>query len=164
MVLILRAENLFARLQYIAAFIFKEIFKIPYSITEHQQGFKESESIKINYSDEKIADNELLIPNYGLLHQTGIKAQPINIFEINEFEVFFKSPSTENDGFPFDIFSSTFYLISRYEEYLPHKKDKYGRYFIWKLPGFSAKLFASSAGEYLAKLFCRLFKSCIPNI
>ncbi len=30
--------------------------------------------------------------------------------------------------FPFDIFAATFYLLSRYEEYLPHEKDMYGRY------------------------------------
>src|SRR5690606_13563221 len=29
---------------------------------------------------------------------------------------------------PFDIFSAVFYLISRYEEYLPHRKDGHGRY------------------------------------
>ena len=29
---------------------------------------------------------------------------------------------------PFDIFAASFYLISRYEEYLPHQKDMYGRY------------------------------------
>jgi hypothetical protein len=29
---------------------------------------------------------------------------------------------------PFDIFSAIFYIISRYEEYLPHSKDKHGRY------------------------------------
>ena len=39
-------------------------------------------------------------------------------------QAFFKS---EGD-YPFDIFSAVFYLLSRYEEYLPHKKDMYGRY------------------------------------
>ncbi len=69
-----------------------------------------------------------MIPDYGLLHQTGVKEQVINIFEINGFKAFFKSSVTKNNVFPFDIFSAGFYLISRYEEYLPHEKDKYGRY------------------------------------
>src|SRR4030095_3449158 len=35
----------------------------------------------------------------------------------------------KTDGdYPFDIFAATFYLLSRYEEYLPHQKDMYGRY------------------------------------
>src|SRR5690606_35995512 len=29
---------------------------------------------------------------------------------------------------PFDLFAATFYLISRYEEYLPHQRDKHNRY------------------------------------
>jgi hypothetical protein len=30
--------------------------------------------------------------------------------------------------FPFDIFAASFYLVSRYEEYLPHINDKYNRF------------------------------------
>ena len=29
---------------------------------------------------------------------------------------------------PYDIFAASFYLITRYEEYLPHVKDIHGRY------------------------------------
>jgi hypothetical protein len=29
---------------------------------------------------------------------------------------------------PYDIFAASFYLLSRYEEYLPHVKDEYGRF------------------------------------
>jgi hypothetical protein len=34
----------------------------------------------------------------------------------------------DQGDFKFDIFSAAFYLISRYEEYLPHTLDDYGRY------------------------------------
>lgn len=34
----------------------------------------------------------------------------------------------EASEIPFDIFAASFYLISRYEEYLPHIKDKHGRF------------------------------------
>lgn len=121
------AHKTSARLQYTAAFIFKEVLRIPYSITEYQQGYEQSTSIKINYTGERILEDELIIPNYGLLHQAGIRKQAIEVFEMNGFPAFFKSTSDE-DGFPFDIFSGIFYLISRYEEYLPYKADKYGRY------------------------------------
>jgi hypothetical protein len=35
--------------------------------------------------------------------------------------------ATEGD-FAFDVFAAAFYLLSRYEEYLPHELDQYGRY------------------------------------
>jgi len=34
----------------------------------------------------------------------------------------------ERSTIPFDIFSASFYLLSRYEEYLPHVKDIHGRF------------------------------------
>jgi hypothetical protein len=116
-----------SRLQYIAAFIFKEILRVPYSITTHKAGFSEFTGIKLNYSDEEITPNELCIPNHGLLFEKGIQEQTIPISEIENFKVLF-SCHDENNKFPFDIFSAIFYLISRYEEYLPYKKDKYERY------------------------------------
>ena len=36
--------------------------------------------------------------------------------------------SGESGNLPFDIFSAAFYLLSRYEEYLPHVKDNFGRF------------------------------------
>src|SRR5690606_12918467 len=35
---------------------------------------------------------------------------------------------SERSNLPFDIFAASFYLLSRYEEYLPHVKDEYGRF------------------------------------
>ena len=116
------------RLQYIAAFIFKELIKVPYAITSHKESFKKFEEIKLNYTDEQVGADELLIPNCNLLNQTGIKPVDIEVFEHNANKAFFKSSSQSEDTYFFDIFSATFYLISRYEEYLPHTEDEYGRY------------------------------------
>ena len=43
---------------------------------------------------------------------------------MNYYKVFFETTG----DFPFDIFAASFYLLSRYEEYLPHQQDQYGRY------------------------------------
>lgn len=116
------------RLQYIAAFIFKELIKIPYSITSHQESFKKFDGVKINYTTTKVADDELYVNPVGLLSETGISEQQIETFETGTYTAFFKSLSQQEDHFPFDIFSASFYLISRYEEYLPYEAVKFGRY------------------------------------
>ncbi len=59
-----------------------------------------------------------------MLFETDIKEQPIDVFELNYYKVFFET----SGDFPFDIFAASFYLLSRYEEYLPHEEDEYGRY------------------------------------
>jgi hypothetical protein len=58
------------------------------------------------------------------LFETGVRRQTIECFEINFHKAFFET----SGDFPFDIFAASFYLLSRYEEYLPHEKDGYGRY------------------------------------
>ena len=45
--------------------------------------------------------------------------------QIRDYPAFFTVPESD---FSFDIFAASFYLLSRYEEYLPHQKDAYGRY------------------------------------
>ena len=117
-----------ARLQYIAAFIFKELIKIPYSITSHEESFKKFDGVKINYTETKQSEGELYVHPFGLLNDSGVKEQTIEVFESEGYPAFFKSNSFKDDQFSFDIFSASFYLISRYEEYLPHTTDKYGRY------------------------------------
>jgi hypothetical protein len=121
-----------SRLQYIASFIFKELIKTPYSITSHAESFRNFDGIKLNYTEENISENELKIADSGFLYQVGIIKQSIEVFEVDGIKAFFKSPSFVDaqtvDEFPFDIFSASFYLLSRYEEYLPHENDKYGRY------------------------------------
>jgi len=56
--------------------------------------------------------------------QHTIDNNPSNVFEINFHKAFFET----SGDFSFDIFAASFYLLSRYEEYLPHQKDQFGRY------------------------------------
>ncbi|MFZ1784203.1 MAG: polysaccharide deacetylase family protein [Ferruginibacter sp.] len=123
--LLIYSHTVSNRWQYICSFIFKEQLGIDFKITIDSQKFKEQEVPKINYSDSKITATEFYIKNHALLFEQQIKEQVIECFTENEHKAFFK---TENSDFPFDLFAAAFYLLSRYEEYLPHEKDMYGRY------------------------------------
>lgn len=113
------------RLIYILDFISKEIFNYNIQLTTDQQEFISYKGPKINYSTATSSENEFWIYNVDLLFESGIKTQSVSCFEINDNKAFFQ---TSAGDFSFDIFAATFYLLSRYEEYLPHRKDKYGRY------------------------------------
>jgi len=114
-----------SRLHYILSFIFKELMSIEFSITTDLIEFEKYEGVKINYSSNENLNSEFKIQNNALLFESGINKLGIECFEINGYKAFFK---TGNSDFPFDIFAACFYLLSRYEEYLPHEKDMYGRY------------------------------------
>lgn len=117
--MLLYSPTISARLQYIAKTIFSTI-----ECTNNVQVFIESNEPKINYSTKSISSNELWIKPHGLLEETGIQEQIIEVFDWQNLKVFFKTEGT----IPFDFFAASFYLITRYEEYLPNDEDMYGRY------------------------------------
>jgi hypothetical protein len=121
---ILFANSITPRLQYISDFIGKEITGEIFQITTDINDFEQYTGPKINYSNEPITDKEFWLQPHGLVFEKGIKPQTIECFINDSNKSFFKISS----DFPFDIFAASFYLLSRYEEYLPHEKDMYGRY------------------------------------
>ena len=123
--LLLYAPATSPRLQYICHFIFKEIMAVNFLITTDTEEFNNYTGVKIKYTNDAIANDHFTIGNCGLLFESNIREQDIQRFEVNHYHAFFK---TENSQFPFDIFAASFYLLSRYEEYLPSAKDMYGRY------------------------------------
>lgn len=114
-----------SRLQYICKFIFGEQLGIGFSLTIDSEGFKSYEGPKINYSDVKMEGNIFQLRNHNLLFEKNIKPQVVDCFESNGQKAFFK---TSGGDLEFDILAASFFLLSRYEEYLPHEKDMYGRY------------------------------------
>jgi hypothetical protein len=149
--MILYSENITPRLEYIAAFIGKQINRSSFQLTDSIEALKRYDGIRINYSSERITAEELWIKPHTLLFENGIKQQTPDCFVFNNNKAFFK---TEGD-FPFDIFAASFYLLSRYEEYLPYKKNMYGLYdhensLAWK-EGFLTKplvnIWINSFGE-----------------
>lgn len=93
-------------------------------LTDSKEKMLTYEGAKINYSPEKFTDTAFWIVPHGLLSNVGITAQVLDCFEWEGLPVFFRT----GGDIPFDIFSASFYLLSRYEEYLPYEPDKYGRY------------------------------------
>ncbi len=122
--ILIYTHNTSTRLQYICKFIFDEQLGISHSITIDSENFKNHKGPKINYSD-LITDDDFTIKNHRLLFETGIQKQDTRCFESNGYKAFFKISDSD---LPFDIFAASFYLLSRYEEYLPHELDMYGRF------------------------------------
>lgn len=107
-------EKITTRWQYIVAFLLGNDVHITDQLTEAH----------IFYSHTKPNDlNGIWIKPHGLLEAEDIAAQNIQVTK-EAFPIFFQNES----DLSFDIFAAAFYLLSRYEEYLPFKKDEYSRY------------------------------------
>lgn len=112
------------RLKYIVDFINKEVFDQPIRITNDIEEFSSYSNPKLNYSETEFSGKEFFLKPVPLLFEEGIRPQAIECFELNFYKAFFET----SGDFPFDIFAASFYLLSRYEEWLPHEKDQFGRF------------------------------------
>lgn len=87
--------------------------------------FKKYDGPKLSYTINQLGD-ELFFSSTSLLFETGINEQHISVFDYNNNKVFFATGKAS--ALPFDVFAASFYLVSRYEEYLPHIRDVHDRF------------------------------------
>ncbi len=114
-----------ARLEYVCKFMFNNILGINFRITNNTDEYNNYKLSKINYSNSTL-NNGIFIKSNNLLFETSISKPDIFVSVWNNTKIFFQTD--EMSEIPFDIFASIFYLISRYEEYLPFKSDNHGRF------------------------------------
>lgn len=122
--LLLYTEQNSPRLEYTTNFI-QSIIGDTITITTDKELFTQADGVKICYSKEAICNQAYHIQPQGLFFKNGIEPIAIEVTNCREQICFFAS---QNDSHGFDLLSAIFYLINRYEEYLPHEKDSYGRY------------------------------------
>jgi hypothetical protein len=98
---------------------------IPVGFTSKVAEFVAHNGPKLSYTKSPLG-NEFFIKSNDLLFEQGVNFLDINIQSWEGVPCFFATGSQAT--IPYDIFAASFYLISRYEEYLPHVKDAHGRY------------------------------------
>lgn len=123
---IIYSSKLSERLNYTCQFIFEHVLNCKYSITENKQVFKNASAFKISYSTH--SEKEIInVSPYDLLFKTGVDEsyKPKGLAK-NGTLYFHMSDSSCDLGY--DIFSSVFYFISRYEEWQNFEPDTHGRF------------------------------------
>ena len=110
-------------------YIFKHIFTLRLGVEIEFSSdviyFKEHNSYKMSYGTSQIQD-EFYINSSDILLSHKIEDLDIDVDNWDGLPIFFSNK--ENPFFNFDLFGASFYLISRYEEYLLHLKDDFGRF------------------------------------
>ena len=123
--ILIYTEHISERLSYTCHFILKEQLGLDFTITNNVDDVLISNLTVVNYSKKSIPNSNINIQPQGLLFEDDIKHQDVFCELKDGVVIFFK---TEKDDFGFDLFAAVFYLVSRYEEYLSHELDEYGRY------------------------------------
>ena len=124
-ILLIYTEKPAPRLIYIFKLFIGSLVGATFKLTHNEEEFSRYTGPKIGYCDSPFG-GELFIFASRILYEKGIEDQQINVFDWQGVPVFFGThPKYE---IPFDPFAASFYLVSRYEEYLPHIKDKHLRF------------------------------------
>lgn len=114
-----------ARLRYIFRLLLTDINGLEINFTTDAAEFSAYKGEKLSYYLQN--DDALFFDSGGLLFDTGISVQTISYITCRGLPAFFPVYSKKS-ALPFDVFSASFYLVSRYEEYLPHLRDQHGRF------------------------------------
>lgn len=123
--LLIYTPRITGRNKYMFRLFFNELLGLKFSATTSEEEFKAYTGVKVSYAPHPIAD-ELHIACRNLLFEAGISEQSIAVFTWNNHKAFFATGKAS--AIPFDLFSAGFYLVSRYEEYLPHIRDGLDRF------------------------------------
>lgn len=112
------------RIKYIFNFIFKDVLKAELEFSQDLAGFMSADVPKFCYAGQAIG-GALFFKSVPLLTSQGISRQEIRVTTFGDTKVPF---ATTGGVLPFDVFAASFYLLSRYEEYLPYVPEKNGGY------------------------------------
>jgi hypothetical protein len=99
---------------------------VNYRITTSTEEFTQSEGAKISYSSTQFLFPVLNILPVGLVFDNDIRQIEVENGHWQEKKTLF--PTNKEGFYPFDIISAVFFMVSRYEEYLPFTPDQYGRF------------------------------------
>lgn len=127
--IVVYAEQDSPRLQYIVNELFKHMHGIDVELTWDVEKYYAlpEEQPKICYAEENIGRGLHITPKQ-LLFEEGIKEQEIDVETDNGQTFMYRTGREEDDTIAYDIFAAAFYLVSRYEEYLPFQADQHGRF------------------------------------
>lgn len=114
------------RLHYIFDLMLGDLLGLDYAFLTDAAEFAAADGAKLNYGCERVGQ-EPCLKAVDLLFQRNVIEQEKQTIDFDglvcPFPVYGK-----NNILPFDVFAASFYLVSRYEEYLPHVRDNYGRF------------------------------------
>ncbi len=161
--LLIYSPEISQRLEYTLDLIFRQQMNISYRITSFIEEIRLEEGPKLAYCFTPV-DDCFTVPASGLLFERNVTSQENKIGRIarwGDLPVFFTREG--NFNLTFDLFSAVFYMVSRYEEYLPFESDEHQRFQSGESYAFhNGFLDRPLVNEWLLK-FADLISQEIPN-
>ena len=138
--LLIYTPKITSRITYVFKQFFTRILLMDIEFTTKVDKFVAHNGAKITYAKQALG-TEFFVECHDILFQQGEHDIEIQVLDWEDTKCFFKV--SEKSTVPFDVFAASFYLLSRYEEHIPHIKDAHSR--------FSAKESLAFKNDFLDK-------------
>ena len=158
--LLVYTHKITPRLKYTFKQICIRILGVPVSFTTTIEEFIAHDSLKMSYTRQPLG-NEIFIRSHDLLFEQGIADIDIHMHHWENTKCFFYNG--EKSSLPYDIFAASFYLLSRYEEYLPQVKDEYGRFLATESLAYQNNFLYQPVVDIWAYKFRDMLKAHYPD-
>lgn len=112
------------RLRFALDIVFRYVLQIDYKLSTDFSEFLSFDGPKLLYGKKEFTSG-LKVDSHELLFEQDISKKNIQVSKEEDVPVFFQSTM---GILPFDVFAATFYMVSRYEEYLPFESDVHDRF------------------------------------
>jgi len=158
--LLVYTHKITPRLNYIFKHYFVRILQIPVTFTTKVDEFVAHNGPKITYTKVPLG-TEFFIRSHPLLFDQGINDIDITLLKWDDTPCFFQTG--DKSSIPFDIFAAGFYLMSRYEEYLPHVQDEHDRFPAEESLAVKNNFIEKPVIDIWAYKFLEILKQKFPN-
>lgn len=136
--LIIYSQSPSPRLEYVFRTLFGVIHPVSFRFTYSESEFSRFEGARIAYCPHPVLspDKALWLPSGSFLFLQEIQPMEPALcspgelahWGLSDWPALFPINVSREAAFPFDLPSMCFYLLSRYEEYLPFTPDRFGRF------------------------------------
>ncbi|QNR24812.1 polysaccharide deacetylase family protein [Croceimicrobium hydrocarbonivorans] len=113
------------RIRYVARLVFQNLLGLELRFTHDKEEYLLSTLPKINYSRDFLQSG-IYLQCAHLLFETDISEQELKPGQYKGVPTLFQS--SQQSHLPFDPLAASFYLVSRYEEYMPFIPDEHLRF------------------------------------
>lgn len=150
------------RMGYTLKVVFHHMLQMDYTITTDAEFYRSSDDMRLCYGDTPLDESPFLCAKQ-LLFSSTVEDQDLKPFSHNGLMAIF--PTYDRTSIlPFDLFAATFYMVSRYEEYMPHHIDDYGRFPASESVAHRLNILDTPIVDHWALLLHRTLRQHYPNL
>ena len=160
--LLVYSHSLTPRLRYATGALLGTMLGLEHRLTDKKDEFLAFEGAKFSYTFSAMG-NEPHFQCSRLLFERGLTEHDIQVGTYKGINVLIPV-SQSNSALPFDPFAAAFFMLSRYEEYMPHIRDHYNRFEATESLAYRHGFLQVPVVDHWALMVYEVLKQCYPNL